>query len=81
MIDFLLWYLFISLLGWLSFPIAHRLLSGLPGKGYSLSKALGLLLWGFFFWFLTSVGLLQNDLAGQLLALVILILLSCLFRG
>jgi len=76
MIDFLLWYLFISLLGWLSFPIAHRLLSGLPGKGYSLSKALGLLLWGFFFWFLTSVGLLQNDLAGQLLALVILVCLS-----
>ena len=76
MINFLIWYLIINLLGWISFPIAHRFLPALPSKGYSFTKILGLLLWGFIFWFLTSIGLLTNNLSGQLFALAILIGLS-----
>jgi YYY domain-containing protein len=76
MLSVLIWFLMISLLGWVSFPIAFKVLRKLPSRGFILSKAVGLLLWGFFFWILVSLGLLQNDLAGQLVAFLILISLS-----
>ncbi|MCJ7694775.1 MAG: DUF2298 domain-containing protein, partial [Anaerolineaceae bacterium] len=76
MTDFVTWYLLINFLGWISFPIAHRFLPSLPSKGYPFIKILGLLLWGFIFWFLTSLGVLTNTLSGQVFALVILIGLS-----
>ena len=46
------WYLLLSLLGLLAFPLAYRLLSGLPDRGYAVGRTLGLLLWGFIFWLL-----------------------------
>jgi YYY domain-containing protein len=76
MVDFLIWYLLISILGWISFPIAFRFFKALPGKGFAFSKVLGLLLWGFIFWFFTSIGLLKNNLFGQVTALVLVIGLS-----
>ena len=69
MTSVILWYLTITLLGLLSFPIAHRMFPALADRGYSLSRALGLLLWGFFFWLLTSLGISNNDSAGILLGL------------
>ncbi len=71
MTSFFLWYLTITLLGLLTFPLAHRLFPALADRGYTLSRALGLLLWGFFFWLLASLGVVQNDAGGILLALVI----------
>jgi YYY domain-containing protein len=67
-----LWYLTLTLLGLLTFPLAHRLFPALRDRGYTLSRALGLLLWGFLFWLLTSLGVIQNDAGGILLALVLL---------
>jgi YYY domain-containing protein len=66
-----LWYLTITLLGLLTFPLAHRLFPALADRGYTLARTLGLLLWGFFFWLLASLGVVQNDTGGILLALVI----------
>jgi len=48
--NLLSWYFLILVLGWLTFPLAYRLLGKLPDRGYTLSRALGLLLWGFIFW-------------------------------
>lgn len=76
MIDFLLWFLIITLLGWVSFPLTFSILRKLPSRGFILSKVLGLLIWGFLFWILVSLNLLQNDLASQLVALGILISIS-----
>jgi YYY domain-containing protein len=76
MIAFLLWYLVVLLTGWLAFPLAYRLLPGLPDRGYSLARALGLLVWGYVFWLLASLGILQNNIGGILFALVILAGLS-----
>ncbi|GAB4416141.1 MAG: DUF2298 domain-containing protein [Anaerolineales bacterium] len=76
MTEFFSWYLIVSLLGWLTFPLAFRLFPALADRGYSLVRALGLLLWGYLFWMLTSLGLLQNDTGGVLLALLILVGLS-----
>ena len=57
----LLWYVVISLAGLLLFPFTYRLFPSLPDRGYSLSRIAVWLLWGFSFWLLTSLGLLQNN--------------------
>jgi YYY domain-containing protein len=76
MLEFLRWYFFITFLGWLSLPIAFHFLPKLRDRGFSLSKALGLILWGFIFWLLASFNLLQNNLGGILIALAGVAILS-----
>lgn len=76
MLAFLAWYVLISFLGWLSFPLAYRLFPMLADRGYALARALGLLGWGVLFWLLTSLGFLRNDLGGLWLALALLVALS-----
>jgi YYY domain-containing protein len=73
---FLSWYLLVSLLGLLTFPLAWRLFPALADRGYSLSRALGLLLWGFVFWLMVSLGIIQNDGGGLGLSLVLVLGLS-----
>ena len=70
--NLLSWYFILLLLGWLTFPLAFRLFHKLDDHGYTLSRALGLLLWGFVFWLLCSLGVLQNHPGAILFALVIL---------
>ncbi|HET9905226.1 MAG TPA: DUF2298 domain-containing protein, partial [Anaerolineales bacterium] len=72
MLSFLSWYLLISLLGWATFPLTYHLFSALSDRGYSLSRAFGLLVWGYVFWLFASLGIAQNDVGGLLLGLVIL---------
>ncbi len=76
MFTFLSWYVSISLLGWLTFPLAYRLFPGLLDRGYSLTRALGLLLWSYVFWILASLGIVQNDSGGLTLALLVVLALS-----
>ena len=73
---FFSWYLTITLLGWLTFPLASRLFAALPDRGYTLSRSFGFLLWGYVFWLLTSLGLSQNDVGGLFLGLLVLAGLS-----
>jgi YYY domain-containing protein len=54
------WYLAVSLIGWLSFPLISRFFPNLPSRGYAVSRSLGLLLWGNLFWLLSSVFGLKN---------------------
>ncbi|RPI94152.1 MAG: hypothetical protein EHM40_07580 [Chloroflexi bacterium] len=76
MIAFLSWYILITILGWLAFPLAYALFPALPDRGYALARAFGLLLWGYIFWLFASFRLAQNDIGGLLLGLVILAGLS-----
>ncbi len=69
--DFLLWYAAITLVGWLTFPIAFWLFRHLPQRGYAFSRTLGLLLWGYAFWLLTSLHLTENRTEGILFALAV----------
>lgn len=71
MTDILLWYIMVSLIGWLAFPLAYRLLPGLSDRGYSLSRPLGLLIWGFLFWLLASLKVVTNSLGGVVLVLIL----------
>jgi len=72
MIEFILWYLVIAFVGLLALPVAFRFFSFLSDRGYTLARTLGLLLWGYLFWVLTSLRVLQNDLGGVLVALALL---------
>ena len=76
MLQFFLWYLLITLVGWLAFPLAFRLFPALPERGFSLARPLGLLLWGYVFWMMACLGLIQNDGNGLLLALAAAALVS-----
>lgn len=76
MIDWLLWYLTITISGWLIIPLMYRLFPALADRGYTFSRTLGLLLWGFIFWLLSSLGILSNQAGSILMALVILIAVS-----
>ena len=66
------WYSVLLFLGWLTFPLTFRLFHKLSDRGYTLSRALGLILWGFVFWVLCSLGVLQNQPGSILFALVVL---------
>jgi YYY domain-containing protein len=72
MTAFIAWYLILTVLGWLTFPLVHLLFPALADKGYTLSRAAGLLIWGYIFWLLASLGIAQNDIGGILLALALL---------
>ncbi|MDZ4160157.1 MAG: DUF2298 domain-containing protein, partial [Anaerolineaceae bacterium] len=74
--DWIAWYVLVTVLGWLAYPLVHRLLPHLPDRGYTLAKPFALLVWGFLFWLLASLRILQNDLGGTLLALFLLAGLS-----
>ena len=76
MTAFILWYLILTLLGWLTFPLAFTLFPALADRGYTLSRAAGLLIWGYIFWLLASLGIAENDMGGIFLAFALLIGLS-----
>ena len=76
MMAFLSWYILITILGWLTFPLAYYLFPALAERGYTLSRAFGLLLWGYIFWLFASFRIAQNDIGGLLLGLVIVAGLS-----
>ena len=76
MLQFIIWYITITILGLLTFPLAYRLLPALADRGYALSRSLGLLIWAFVFWLAVSLGISQNTVGGLLLALAVLAGLS-----
>ncbi len=76
MAAFISWYIILTLLGWLTFPLVYSLFPALADRGYSLARAAGLLLWGYAFWLLASLGLLQNNVGGVLFGLLVLAALS-----
>ncbi|QPC81576.1 hypothetical protein G4Y79_18040 [Phototrophicus methaneseepsis] len=73
---FLTWWLLVSIAGWTVMPLAWRLLGGLPDRGYTLSKALGLMLIGFTYWLLVSLGLLGNGVGGVIAAWLIVLVVA-----
>ncbi|MFT3890403.1 MAG: DUF2298 domain-containing protein [Anaerolineales bacterium] len=76
MLFFLSWYILITLLGWITLPLTYHLFPALADRGYTISRAFGLLAWGFVFWLFANFGLAQNDIGGLLLGLIIVLGLS-----
>lgn len=78
MIDFLLWYIIITVIGWGAWPLMFHLLPGLPDRGYTVSRTAGLLLSGFAFWMLNTLGLMQNTAANAMMAIGLVIIVGIL---
>jgi len=60
MLSVLIWWLVIEAIGLLALPITLRLLRFLPDRGFGFARQVGLLLTGYLFWLLVSLGVLQN---------------------
>ncbi|MGD0611840.1 MAG: DUF2298 domain-containing protein [Anaerolineales bacterium] len=82
MLSLIAWYLLVTLLGWLTFPLAYRLFPALADRGFSLVRALALLIWGYLFWILASLDVISNNGSGLLLTFLGLVVISalCLFH-
>jgi YYY domain-containing protein len=52
-----IWYLFISILGFAVYPLTRLVMPALADKGYPLSRALGLVLFGYLAWLAGSAGI------------------------
>lgn len=78
MLAVLAWWLIVTLMGWTAFPLAMRFFDRLPGRGYALAKALGLLLVSYVFWLLCSFKLLSNNVGGILIAWAVVLTVSLL---
>ena len=70
----LIWYLFIFILGLATYPIIRLAMPGLADKGYPLSRALGLLIFGYIAWLAGSVGIpyLRTTIAIVFIALLVI---------
>jgi YYY domain-containing protein len=77
-VGFFSWYLVATSVGLISFPLAFKYLRTLRDRGYTFSRVIGLLAWGFLFWLLSSLGVLENSLSGQVLALFLLVVVCWL---
>ena len=60
MLESLLWWFLIELIGIAVWPVAFRFFRNLPERGYAFIKPLGLLLIAYPFWLFTTFGFLTN---------------------
>jgi YYY domain-containing protein len=73
MIDFVFWTIFITILGWLAFPLCAAVFKRAADRGFSVAKVVGLLLWGYLYWLGNLSGLLSNSAAGALSAALLIL--------
>lgn len=76
--DVIAWWVTVQVLAALFYPLTVRLLRGLPDRGYSLAKTLGLLFPAYFFWLLSSFGFLDNNRTSIIAVILVASLLSWL---
>ncbi len=76
MIDFVFWYVFTTILGWLAFPLCAAIFKRAFDRGFSVAKVVGLLLWGYLYWLGNLSGLLANSTAGALSAVLLILIFA-----
>ena len=72
MLNVILWLVAVEAIGLAAFPLCYYLLPGLRDRGYCVSKALGILLIGYFSWILSVLHILpsaQITVAGLVIVL------------
>ena len=67
-----IWYLFITILGWIFYPLGRIIFKGLTSKGFGLLKLTGVIIWAFLVWWLGSIGVSVTR------ATIFLTLMACL---
>ncbi len=73
LLAFLKWYLALLACGLLAWPLAFKFFRRLPDRGYTFAKPLGVLVIYYVFWLLGSLGLLANDVGGQVVAALVVL--------
>lgn len=68
----LVWWLLLTLLSWLVWPIAFVIFAPLRDRGYFISRTFGWLLGGWLLWILVSVGLFQNTVRDAWISVALL---------
>ena len=76
LLSWMLWYIWLMVVGLAAAPLAWRLFPALPGRGWPYRRALGLLLWGYAFWLPGVLGWTPNAPAAMLSALALVVGLS-----
>ena len=66
----IVWYLAISLLGWLVYPLLRLVFPGLPDHGYPLARIAGMLLLAYLTWLAGSVDIPFSRLTISLVVLL-----------
>lgn len=72
------WWAIAQVLGWLALPLCMRVFAWLPDRGYTASKAVGLMLASYLLWLGASTGLIANTPAGALTAVLLVGVISVL---
>ena len=72
------WWLAISIIGWLTWPIGFTLFRNLRDRGYLLSRSLGWLLLGYLVWIAASLRIAENRLTTIWVVLALIAALSFL---
>ena len=80
-LSFLGWYLAALVAGLAALPLCFRLFRHLPDRGYTFTKAFGILAAGWVFWFLGSLGFLRNDAPGVLFGALVVLLAGLAWLG
>ena len=62
------WWALVTLAGAAALPLCVRLLGGLPDRGYTLARAVGVLLVAFVYWLLASWGFFRNTPGNMIFA-------------
>ena len=70
------WWLVVSALGWIAWPLAFVLFRGLRDRGFLLAKTLGWLVSGWLLWVFASTGLAQNTVRNAWLVAAMFALVS-----
>lgn len=70
-LQILSWWVASTVLGAAAFPLGWRLFHRLPDRGFGVSRALGVLLGGYLLWLGVSLGWLQNNPAGGVAAVLV----------
>ncbi len=79
MVDFILWLIVVTVLGWLTFPMCYAIFKKAYDRGFSFSRIIGLLLWGYVYWMGNLVGLFSNNRAGAISALLVIAIIAFVF--
>lgn len=73
------WWLVLTLLGWLMWPVMFTLFHPLRDAGFFLSRTFGWLVGGWLLWMLVSLGVLQNTVVYAWLSVAVLAIVGVFF--
>ena len=79
MADLVKWWIFFEIIGWIVFPIYYSLFRNQFDKGYSFSKTIALLIWGYFYWIGNTFGIIGNSQAGAIFTLLMVLFISVIY--